>query len=121
MNINSVVVTGNLTKDPELRSTNSGTSVAKLRIAVNTRKKDASGEWVDAPNYFGVTVFGRMAEICSEYLSKGRPVAIAGRLKWSEYEKDGERRQSVEIVANDVQFLGSKADAQDQTSEALPF
>lgn len=109
-NINRVVLTGNLTKDPELRSTPGGTPVCGLRIAVNTRRKDQSGEWVDKPNYFDVTVWGAQGENCSNYLSKGRPVAIDGRLEWREWEaKDGGgKRQAVEIVADSVQFLGSR-------------
>jgi single-strand DNA-binding protein len=108
-NINRVVMTGNLTRDPELRSTPSGTSVCSLRIACNTRRKDASGEWVDKPNYFDVTVWGAQGENCATYLSKGRPVAIDGRLEWREWEdKDGNKRQSVDIIADSVQFLGSR-------------
>jgi single-strand DNA-binding protein len=107
-NINRVVITGNLTRDPELRSTNSGTSVCGLRIASNTRRKDASGNWVDKPNYFDVTVWGAQGENASKYLSKGRPVAIDGRLEWREFtDKDGNNRQAIEIVADSVQFLGS--------------
>jgi single-strand DNA-binding protein len=111
-NINTVVVTGNLTKDPELRSIPSGTSVCKLRVAVNSRRKDgASGEWVDKPNYFDVTVWGAQGENCANYLSKGRPVAVEGRLDWHEWEtQDGQKRQAVEIIANSVQFLGSRSD-----------
>src|ERR671913_1728153 len=112
-NINRVVLTGNLTRDPELRSTNSGTSVCGLRIACNTRRKDASGNWVDKPNYFDVTVWGAQGENCANYLSKGRPVAVEGRLDWREWEaKDGGKRQAVQIVANSVQFLGSRSDNQ---------
>ncbi len=108
-NINRVVLTGNLTRDPELRSTGGGTSVCKLRIAVNTRRKDASGNWEDKPNYFDVTVWGAQGENCSTYLSKGRPVAIDGRLEWREWQaQDGTKRQSVEIIADSVQFLGSR-------------
>ena len=74
-NINRVVLVGNLTKDPELRHTPSGTAVCKLRLAVNTRQKDAqTGEWGDKPNYFDVTVWGNQGESCAQYLSKGRPV-----------------------------------------------
>jgi single-strand DNA-binding protein len=108
-NINRVILTGNLTRDPELRSLQSGTAVCKLRIAVNSRRKDQSGEWVDKPNYFDVTVWGAQGENCATYLSKGRPVAIDGRLDWREWEdQNGNKRQSVEIIADTVQFLGSR-------------
>jgi len=108
--VNRVVVVGNLTRDPELRHTPSGTSVCSLRIAVNTRRKDASGQWADKANYFSVSVFGQQAESCAQYLSKGRPVAIDGRLEWREWEQDGNKREAVEIVADSVQFLGSRGD-----------
>jgi single-strand DNA-binding protein len=112
-NINRVVISGNLTRDPELRSIpNSGTSVCSLRIAVNSRRKDESGQWVDKPNYFDVTVFGAQGENCAQYLSKGRPVAVDGRLNWREWEKDGIKRQSVDIIADSVQFLGSREGGQ---------
>ena len=108
-NINRVVLVGNLTKDPELRQTGGGTPVCSLRIAVNTRRRDESGQWGDKPNYFSVSVFGNQAESCSQYLSKGRPVAIDGRLEWREWQaQDGSKRESVEIVADSVQFLGSR-------------
>jgi single-strand DNA-binding protein len=109
-NINVVVITGNLTQDPELRHLGSGTAVCELRVAVNSRRKDgATGEWVDKPNYFNVTVWGAQGENCATYLQKGRPVAIEGRLDWREWEaKDGSKRQAVQIVANSVQFLGSR-------------
>ena len=109
-NVNVVVVTGNLTRDPELRSTPGGTSVCDLRVAVNSRRKDGqSGEWVDKPNYFDVTVWGAQGENCANYLSKGRPVAVEGRLDWREWEtREGQKRQAVQIIANSVQFLGSR-------------
>ncbi len=112
-NINRVVLTGNLTADPELRSLPSGTSVCKLRVACNTRRKDgASGEWVDKPNYFNVTVWGAQGENAARYLSKGRPVAIDGRLEWREWEtQEGAKRQDIDIIADSVQFLGSRDDA----------
>jgi len=112
-NINKVVLTGNLTRDPELRSTPSGFQICELRVAVNTRRKDnQSGEWVDKPNYFDVKIFGRQGENAAQYLSKGRPVAIDGRLDWSEWQdKDtGKNRQKVEIVAENIQFLGGRDD-----------
>jgi single-strand DNA-binding protein len=113
-NINRVVISGNLTRDPELRSTpGGGTTICGLRIAVNSRRKDESGQWVDKPNYFDVTVFGAQGENCAQYLTKGRPVAVDGRLNWREWEaKDGSKRQSVDIIADSVQFLGSREGGQ---------
>ena len=111
-NINRVVLTGNLTRDPELRSTNSGMSVCSLRIATNTRQKDPNGEWTDRAHYFSVTVFGAQGENCARFLSKGRPVAIDGRLQWREWQdQNGNKRESIEIVAESVQFLGGRDDA----------
>jgi single-strand DNA-binding protein len=111
-NINRVVLTGNLTHDPELRSLPSGMSVCKLRIACNTRRKNnATGDWEDKPNYFDVTVWGAQGENCARFLSRGRPVAIDGRLEWREWEaQDGSKRQSTEIIADAVQFLGGRED-----------
>jgi len=112
-NINRVVMTGNLTADPELRSLPSGTSVCKLRVACNTRRKNAStGEWEDKPNYFNVTVWGAQGENAARYLSKGRPIALDGRLEWREWEtQEGAKRQDIDIIADSVQFLGSRDDA----------
>ena len=112
MNINRVVLTGNLTRDPEVSVTGGGLSICKLGIAVNTRKKDSStGNWEEKPNYFRITVFGRQAESCGQYLKKGRPVAIDGRLEWSQWERDGQKRESIDIIADTVQFLGGREDA----------
>jgi single-strand DNA-binding protein len=110
-NINRVVLVGNLTRDPELRHTPGGTAVCSLRIAVNSRRRDESGQWVDKPNYFDVSVFGNQAESSAQYLSKGRPVAIDGRLDWREWDaQDGTKRQAVQIIAESVQFLGGRGD-----------
>jgi single-strand DNA-binding protein len=107
-NINSVVLVGNLTKDPELRHTPSGTAVTTLRVAVNDRVKRGE-EWTDAAYYFDVTVWGRTAENCAQYLAKGRPVGVQGKLTWREWDaQDGTKRQAVEVVADNVQFLGSR-------------
>ena len=113
-NINRVVLVGNLTRDTELRHTPSGTAVCSLRLAVNSRRKDAStGEWGEKPNYFDITVWGNQGESCAQYLSKGRPVAVDGRLDWREYEaKDGSKRQAIEIIADSVQFLGSRGEGE---------
>ena len=105
-NINRVVLTGNLTRDPELRSLESGTSVCSLRIASNPRRKQG-GEWVDKPNYFSITVWGAQGENCARYLSKGRGVCIDGRLDWREWTQDDTKREAVQIVAESVQFLAT--------------
>jgi single-strand DNA-binding protein len=95
-NINSVVLVGNLTRDPELRHTPSGMAVCSLRLAVNSRRKDE-------------TVWGAQGENCAQYLAKGRPVGVQGRLEWREWDaQDGTKRQAVEVVADNVQFLGSR-------------
>ena len=109
VNINRVVLTGNLTADPELRSLPSGTSVCRLRVACNTHRKDsASGEYVAKPNYFDVTVWGAQGENAARYLAKGRGVAVDGRLEWREWETDdGSKRQAVEIISDSLQFLGA--------------
>lgn len=103
-NMNRAVVTGGLTRDPDLRQTPAGT-VASLRIAYSTRRRIES-EWQDKPNYVDVDVWGPQAESVATYLSKGRQVAVDGRLEWSEYEaRDGSKRQTLRIVADSVQFL----------------
>ena len=113
-NINRVVLVGNLTRDPELRQTPSGMAVCSLRIAVNTRRKDNStGQWTEKPNYFDITVWGAQGENCAQYLAKGRPVAIDGRLEWREWDApDGTKRQAVEVIADTVQFLGGRGDGE---------
>jgi single-strand DNA-binding protein len=110
-NINRVVLVGNLTRDPELRHTPSGTAVCSLRLAVNSRRKDQTGQWVEKPNYFDVTVWGQQGENCAQYLAKGRPVGVDGRLDWREWDaQDGTKRQAVEVIADSVQFLGGRGD-----------
>ena len=112
-NINRVVLTGNLTRDPELRATGGGTPVCSLRLACNGRRKNnETNQWEDAPNYFDITVWGAQGENCHRYLSKGRGVAIDGRLQWREFtDREGNKRQAVDIVAENVQFLGGRDDA----------
>ena len=105
--LNRVAVIGRLTRDPELRSTPSGTSVCGLRIAVNSSRKDADGVYAERPNYFDVSVFGAPAENVAQYMRKGSRIAVDGRLEWREWESSGEKRQAVGIVADSVQFLDS--------------
>jgi single-strand DNA-binding protein len=104
--LNRVTLIGRLTRDPELRHTGGGDPICNMRIAVSSRKRDESGEWSDAPNFFDVTVFGKRGETASEWLAKGKRVGIDGRLSWREWQaQDGTKRQSVEVIANDVFFL----------------
>jgi len=111
-NINRVILTGNLTRDPDHRSTPGGLSICKLGIAVNGRRKNGqTGQWEEKANFFRVTVFGNQADNCAQYLRKGRAVAIDGRLEWSQYEVEGQKRESVDIIAETVQFLGGREDA----------
>ena len=122
MDINRTIISGRLTKDPDLRSTGGGLSVCKMRIANNTRKKNsATGDWEDKPNYFNVTVFGRSGENCGKYLSKGSAIAIDGRLEWSEWEAEGQKRQSVDIVAENVQFLGAPGERNEGNGQGNSF
>ena len=135
MGINRVVITGNLTRDPELRSTGSGMSVLKLGVAVNDRRKNQqSGEWEDVPNFVDVTVFGARGEALSRFLSKGSKVAIEGKLRWSQWENpQGEKRSKLEVVADEVEFLSSRdggstggysgqsAPAPEDDGEEIPF
>jgi single-strand DNA-binding protein len=118
--INVVIITGNLTRDPELRYTSDNSAVCDMRVAVNGRRKTEYGEWVDKPNYFDVTVWGKRGESCNEHLMKGRPVAIEGRLDWHEWETEGgDKRQSVRIIASQVQFLG-KRDSEEPVATEQP-
>ena len=128
--INRVVLVGNLTRDPELRSTPNGSSLCRLRVACSTswRNKD-TGEIDERPNYFDVTVFGASGEACARFLTKGRPVAVDGRLEWHEWTTtEGENRQAVGILADSVQFLaarqrgeGEEAELAEQEEEAVAF
>ena len=108
--INVVVLVGRLTRDPELRSTAGGTSVCVLGLAVNERAKDpVTGEWGERANFFDIDVFGAMGENCARFLTKGREVAIEGRLRWRSWEtQEGQKRSAVNVVANSVQFIGPR-------------
>jgi single-strand DNA-binding protein len=113
--INRVTLVGRLTRDPELRHLPSGVPVLQLGIAVNGRQKDEAGNWVDKPNFFDVKVFGNQAEMLSQHLAKGRRIGVDGRLDWSSWEaQDGGKRSKVEVVAQSVQFLDSRGDAEGQ-------
>ena len=110
MSINRVVVSGNLTRDPELKATAGGMSILNMRMAVNDRRKNQqTGEWEDKPNYVDVIVFGSRGEALSRFLSKGSKIAVEGKLRWSEWEnQQGDKRSKLEVVADDVEFMSSR-------------
>jgi single-strand DNA-binding protein len=122
MSINRVIISGNLTRDPELRATASGMPVLGLGVAVNDRRKNQStGEWGDFPNFIDCTMFGSRAENISHYLSKGAKVAIEGKLRWSQWERDGQKRSKIEVIVDEIEFLsvrdGSAASGQRRQPE----
>ena len=104
---NKVILIGNLTRDPEIKYTPSGTAVGDLRMATNRRYRTADGQEKDETCFVGVTVWGRQAETCGEYLKKGSPALVEGRLKYDEWEKEGQKFSRLSVVAERVQFLGS--------------
>jgi single-strand DNA-binding protein len=106
--VNRVVLLGNLTRDPELRHTQGGTAICELRLAVNDREKGSDGEWRDRAGYYDIIVWGKQAENCAQYLTKGRAIALDGKLRFEEWEKDGQRRSRVKIVADNVQFISDR-------------
>ena len=105
---NRVILVGNLTRDPELRYIQSGTAVTEVGLAVNDRRKTATGEWVDEVTFVDVTVWGRQAETVSEYLTKGSPVLFEGRLKLDTWEKDGQKHSKLKVVCERMQMLGGR-------------
>lgn len=108
MSINHVAVVGNLTRDVKLRSTQSGTAVLSFGIAVNDRRKNASGNWEDVPNFFECVTFGNRATALGDILTKGMKVAISGKLHYSSWEKDGQKHSKVDIIANDVELMQNR-------------
>jgi single-strand DNA-binding protein len=115
MSINRVNISGNLTRDPELRATKGGTSVLTLGVAVNDRRKNPqTGEWEDYPNFVDCTVFGKRADSLSKILSKGMKVAIEGKLHYASWEKDGHKRSKITVNVDEVEFLSQRNGAQGQ-------
>lgn len=114
MSINHVAITGNLTRDPELRGTAGGTAVMSFGIAVNDRRKNASGQWEDVPNFFECVTFGNRATALSDILTKGMKVAIAGKLHYSSWEKDGQKHSKVDIIAQEIELMQNRKPQQQQ-------
>lgn len=117
MSINHVAITGNLTREPELRTTQNGTAVLSFGIAVNDRRKIDSHEWADVPNFFECVTFGNRATALGDILAKGMKVAISGKLRYSSWEKDGQRHSKVDIIANDVEIMQNRKPQQQQPQE----
>ena len=124
MSINRVIISGNLTRDPELRSTAGGMQVLSMGVAVNDRRKNQqTGEWADVPNFVDCTMFGTRAESVSRYLSKGSKVSIEGKLRYSSWEKDGQKRHKLEVVVDQIEFMSKgngSAPAQPAAQGSVP-
>ena len=122
MSINRVIISGNLTRDPELRSTASGMPVLSFGVAVNDRRKNQqTGEWEDYPNFINCTIFGARAEALSKYLSTGTKVFIEGKLRWSQWERDGQKRSKIEVIVDELEFMSQReTNGADAEFEAIP-
>lgn len=107
-NFNRVILAGNITRDIELKYIPSGIAVTEITLAINDRRKTQSGEWTEETNFVDVTLWGRNAEVASEYLSKGSPILIEGRLKYDTWETDGQKRSRLRVVGERIQFLGPR-------------
>lgn len=123
MSINRCNISGNLTRDPEMRALRNGTQVLSFSVAVNDRRKNPqTGEWEDYPNFVDCTMFGTRAEAVGRYLSKGTKVAIEGKLRYSSWEKDGQRRSKLEVIVDEIEFMSQRQQAPaDVYDEDCPF
>lgn len=117
---NRVILMGNITRDIELRYTPTGTPVTEVGLAVNDRRKTSAGEWIEETTFVEVTFFGRTAEVASEYLSKGSPVFVEGRLKLDTWEKDGEKKSKLRVICDRMQLIGSKGAGGGESRPARP-
>lgn len=121
MGINKVIISGNLTRDPELRATQGGMSVLSFSVAVNDRHKNQkTGEWEEYPNYVTCIMFGNRAEAVARYLSKGTKVAIEGRLRWRQWEKDGEKRSKLDVIVGEIEFMAAPQQQAQQQMPGMP-
>lgn len=112
MSINRVIISGNLTRDPELRSTAGGMPVLGFGVAVNDRRKNQqTGEWEDYPNFVDCTMFGKRAEAVGRYLAKGARVSVEGKLRWSQWEREGQKRSKIEVIVDELEFMSSRGDS----------
>ena len=110
MAVNSVTLVGNITSEPELRATQSGSYILTFGLAVNERRKNnQTGDWEDAPVFVSCVMFGSRAEKVSQFIGKGSKVAIDGKLRWSQWEKDGQKRSKLDVVIDEVEFMSQKS------------
>ena len=123
MSINKAIISGNIGRDPELRQTSSGTSILNFSVAVNDRvKNQRTGEWEDRPNWIGCVLFGKRAESLGKHLAKGTKVAIEGKLRWSQWEHDGQKRSKIEVVVDEIELMSQKQGNQHQSAPvAAPY
>lgn len=126
MSINIVNISGNLTRDPELRATAGGTQVLSFGVAVNDRRRNAqTGEWEDYPNFVDCTMFGTRAEKLAGMLTRGTKVCILGKLRYMSWEKDGQKRSKIEVIVDDIELMSRRETASapvpDDIDEAIPF
>ena len=121
-NINRVNISGNLTRDPETRVTQGGTQILTFGMAVNDRKRNPqSGEWEDVPNYIDCVVFGNRADALSKLLAKGMKVAVEGKLRWSQWEKDGQKRSKIEVVVDECDLMSGQRKQDGQQPAQQPY
>lgn len=117
MAINKAFLTGHLTRDPQLRTTAKGTPVISFGIAVNERvQNQQTGEWEDRANFFDCTMFGARAESLSRFISKGNKVSIEGRLRWNQWERDGQKRTKVEVVVSEIELMNARPSEEESYS-----
>ena len=122
MSINRVIISGNLTRDPELRQTQSGMAVLSFGVAVNDRRKNQqTGEWEDFPNFVDCTLFGNRANSLANYLSKGVKVSIEGKLRWHQWEKDGQKRSKLDVIVDELEFMSSRQDTGSAPGAPQPY
>ena len=119
MSINRVAISGNIGNDPDLRQTASGVQVLSFSVAVNDRVKGEDGQWTDRPNWIDCTMFGARAQSVSRFLSKGSKVAIEGKLRWCQWERDGQKRSKVEVIVDEIEFMTSRGDGPSHATAQL--
>ena len=121
MSINRVNISGNLTRDAELRQTQGGMAILSMGVAVNDRRKNQqTGEWEDVPNFIDCTMFGSRAEKLAQYLAKGTKVAIEGKLRWSQWEKDGAKRSKLEVIVDEIEFMSARGSDGQRDRQSAP-